>query len=306
MNVLVTGATGFIGRRVVQHLVARGHFVRCLVRGTSDLRPLQYQPVELWRGDITDSKSLSGAFEGTYALIHLVGIIKERPPGITFQRIHIEGTQHLLEAAKTAGTGHCIYLSALGASPDRSYPYLMSKWLAEELVRQSGTPWTILRSSIVYGEGDEFMTRLAAQVRRPPAGDRTLAPFMPIIGSGKTRFQPIWVEDLAECIVRTLGDSSFQGRTIAVGGPQQFTYEELVDLVMATLPLRRPKIHVPVALMRPAIALMPLVYKDPPITAAQLKMLELDSVTEPDAVQQAFGFQPARLEEKIEYLKAES
>ncbi|MBI2886280.1 MAG: complex I NDUFA9 subunit family protein [Chloroflexi bacterium] len=306
MHILLTGATGFIGRRAAQRLVGRGHQVRCLVRASADLSPLQYLPVEVWRGDVTDRASLAGALDEVQAVAHLVGIIRERPPTATFPRVHVEGTRNLLEACQRQGDIHrFLFLSSIGAGPG-PHPYLRTKWEAEELVRGSGLPWTILRSSIVFGPGDEFMNRLAALVRRPPSGDRMLAPFVPIIGSGRTRFQPIFVEDVAECILRAVEGEAYAGRTVEIGGPEQFSYEELVDIVMDTLGVHRPKLHLPVALMRPAVALMPLVYREPPLTSQQLAMIELDNVAEPEVVQREFGFAPARLRDRLEYIVEES
>lgn len=304
MHVLLTGATGFIGRRVAQRLVGLGHEVRCLVRRTADLAPLSGLPVEVWAGDVTEPDTLPGGLDGVEAVIHLVGIIRERPPQVTFPRVHAEATHHLVEAAKAAQVRRIVFLSAIGARPDPTYPYLLSKWQAEELVKGSGISWTVIRSSIVYGEGDEFMTRLAALVRRPPAGDRKLSPFVTIIGSGKTRFQPILAEDVARCVADAVSKDDVKDRQVEIGGPERWTYEELVDAVMDTIQVRRPKVHVPVALMRPAVALMPLVYKEPPITATQLGMIALDSVCEPDAVERSFGFAPARLREHLDYLNA--
>lgn len=306
MHVLLTGATGFIGTRVVQRLVAHGHSVRCLVRRTSDLSPLQAAPIEVWAGDVTDLSSLASALEGIQAVVHLVGIIKERPPAATFERVHVHGTRNLAQAAKAAGVSRILFLSGIGAQPNPAYPYLLTKWQAEELIKGSGVPYTILRSSVVFGSGDEFMNRLATLVRRPPTGDRTLAPFVPIIGSGKTRFQPIFVEDVAECLVRALVNPEMAGKLIEIGGPEQFTYEQLVDVIMDTLGIHRPKIHISVLLMRPAVALMPLVYEDPPITKDQLKMIHLDNVAEADVVSRIFGFQPARLRDKLGYVVEES
>ncbi len=306
MHVLLTGATGFIGRRVAQRLLAHGHSVRCLVRRSSDLSSLQPAPVEVWAGDVTDPASLTGALEGVQAVVHLVGIIKERQPAATFERVHVHGTRNLAQAAKAAGVSRFLFLSGIGAQANPDYPYLLTKWQAEELIKGSDIPYTILRSSVVFGPGDEFMNQLAALVRRPPAGDRTLAPFVPIIGSGKTRFQPIFVEDVAECLVRALGNPEMAGQLIEIGGPEQLSYEELVDMIMDTLGIHRPKIHVPVLLMRPAVALMPLIYKDPPITTDQLKMIHLDNIAEPAGVSRIFGFQPARLREKLGYVVEES
>ncbi len=304
MNILVTGATGFIGRRVAQRLVAQGHTVRCLVRATTDLRPLQYLPVEIWRGDMLDPESLRGAVEDVQAIVHLVGILREHPPESTFRRIHVDGTRQLLDAAKGAGIRRFFYMSSIGAGSDPRYQYFLSKWLAEEQVQSSGIPWTVIRAGVVFGEGDEFLNRLADLVRHPPSGGRTLAPIVPIIGSGQTRFQPVWVEDVADCIARAATQPEYENRLVTIGGPDHFTYEQLIDMVMDATGVHRPKVHVPVMLMRPAVAMMPLVYKEPPITPEQLRMLEVDGITDIDAVQQQFGFTPARLVDTLEYLRS--
>ncbi len=302
MRVFLTGGTGFVGRKVAQHLIAAGHQVRCLVRAGSDLRALQPLPVEIWRGDITEPSTLVGALEGTDALIHLVGIIKEQG-AVTFRQIHAEGTRNLLAAASTADVAqapspakHIMFMSAVGTRPDPSYPYFQSKWEAEELVRTSGMPWTILRSSTVFGQGDQFMNRLARILRHP------LTPVFPIFGDGKGLLQPIWVDDLARCVVKAVENPSLQGRVFEVGGPDRLSYEALVDLAMSATGAYRPKVHVPLFLVRPAVHLMARLLPDPPITPGQLAMLTQDNVPQDNAVQSEFGINPAHLADKLDYL----
>lgn len=301
MRVLVTGSTGFIGPNVARALVQRGHQVRCLVRRSSDLRPLQFLPVEVWLGDVLDAATLPAALEDQQAVVHLVGIIRERP-GATFQRVHVEGTRNLVAAAKAAGARRFIYVSANGAAEGPRFPYLHSKWQAEQVVQASGLDWTVLRPSVVVGPGDGFLNQLAAVVRRPPAGDRTLLPFVPVIGSGRTRFSPLHVEDLARCVAQAVADPALVGRTVAIGGPEQFTYEQLLDLTMEAVGRRRPKLHVPVPVMRVAVRLMPLVYKEPPLTIEMLDMAGLDNVTPEDSVRSVFGFEPRSIRQHLGYL----
>jgi NADH dehydrogenase len=303
MHLFVTGATGFIGRRVVARLASQGHAVRCLVRRTSDLGPLTRFPVEGWAGDVTEPETLEGALDGITAIIHLVGIIREHPPQATFDRVHVAGTRNLVAAAGNAAVQRFVFLSALGAGSDSPYPYMATKGRAEALVLGGSVGGMVIRSSIVYGPGDEFLNKLAALVRHPPTGDRTLAPFVPVIGSGRTQFQPIHADDVARCVTHAATDGAPDG-VVEIGGPERFSYEALIDLVMEATGVRRPKVHVPVALMRPVVRLMPLVYRDPPITPGQLDMIGLDSVCALDGVVRHFGFEPARLRERIDYLAA--
>lgn len=299
MRVLLTGATGFIGPYVARQLIANRHDVRCLVRATSDLTPLKLAPVELWRGDVTDPHTLEGALEDIQTVVHLVGIIKEQGPN-TFQRIHVEGTRNLVAAANVAQAPspamHIIFMSAVGVRPDPQYPYLSTKHQAEELVKSSGMDWTILRSATVFGRGDAFLTRLAGVARGP------LSPVVPIIGDGRSLFQPVWVEDLARCVVTAVGDPAVRNVLLEVGGPDRYTYEQLLDLVMSATNVHKPKVHIPVALIRPGVILMSHILPDPPLTPGQLAMLQQDNIADPNAIESAFGVTPAHLADKLDYL----
>lgn len=294
--ILLTGATGFVGGYVARRLVSQGARLRCLVRQTSIATGdrLAALGVELALGDVTDPDSLARAVKGVEAVIHLVAVIVERGQA-TFQRVNYQGTLNLLAACQGAQVRRFLHMSNIGVGPEASFPFMHSKWRAEEEVRRSGLDWTVFRSSIMFGAGDEFVTKLAGMVRK--------APLAPIIGSGGTRFQPIWVEDTARCLALALEKADTVGRVIPIGGPEHLTYEEIIDLIIEALGVRKPKVHIPVALMMPVAAIMAALQTRPLITPGQLSQLALDNTTELDAVERAFGFRPASLREKIGYIR---
>lgn len=293
-SVLITGATGFVGRRIARELYLRGKKLKCLVRKTSHLDVLKDIDAEFVYGDITHPSSLEEAVKGVDAIIHLVAVILEKGKA-TFGRINYEGTKNLLEATKRGGIKRFIYMSNIGSSQNPSLPFLYSKWCAEEEIRKSGLDWTIFRSSIMFGVGDGFITPLARIVR--------LSPIVPIIGKGRTKFQPISVEDVAKCVALALDDERTIGRIIFLGGGEQLSYKEIVELVIRTLGVKRVKVPLPVPLIAPFAWLMEKFLPRPILTYQQLKMLSIDNITELDVVEREFGFKPLSLREGISYIK---
>jgi len=299
--VLLSGATGFLGRYVAKKLVHSGMEVRCLVRSSADLSVLQYLPVEIWRGDVTDAESLKGAMDGVDSVVHLVAIIRERGDA-TFERINYHGTRNMVAAAKAAEVKRFVHMSALGVGPYPQHKYFYTKWLGEEEVKKSGLPYTILRSSMIFGPEDEFFNRFAKLAKKPPMGIFNMGPVLPVPGSGNTTYQPIWVEDVAECILRTLKSEELVGRTVEIGGPEHLTYNQILDLIFQTLKLKRWKLHLPVFMMLPAVWAMEKALPDPPATLEELKMASLDNKTDLDAVPKTYGFTPVSIREKIGYI----
>ena len=281
--ILVTGAAGFVGRHVVRELTSRGHEVRALVRTQSRAALISGPSVEIATGDVLDPGSLTAAFEGVDAVIHLVAIIRERG-SLTFSRVNHEGTRNVANAAASAQVKRFVHASTIGASADQTTSYLHSRWLAEQEISQAGFSSTIVRLSLGFGEGDEFTNVLAAQVK--------LAPVVPIIGDGATRLQPIVVQDIARCLVLSYEQDGVAGKTVEVGGPEHFTYEEMVDLVIETMGARRLKVHLPPRLMGPVVAVMEALMPRSPVTVDQLKMLNLDNTTTLDSVEASYGFVP--------------
>jgi NADH dehydrogenase len=269
--------------------------VRCLVHRPEHARVLSPFKVELARGDVLSSSSLREAMGGVKSVVHLVAIIRERRPNTTFERVNHLGTRNVVEAAREAGVDYLVHLSAIGAQDNPHLRYAHSKWLGEQEVAKGGVPFTILRPSIMFGEGDEFFNMLAAVAR--------LFPVVPVAGTGRNRFQPVAVEDVARCVALCVRDRLYQGQVIELGGPEQFTYDEIVRLVLNTLRVRRATVHIPLPVMRMVAALMGLALPRPPVTLEQLKYLRLDSLTDVDSVQRHFGFQPRPLRDNLGYIR---
>ena len=290
MRVAVTGGTGFVGIHTVRALKNAGHEVVVVARGTS--RRPQGERVTFVRADLTDSPKLADTFAGCDAVVHLVAVINERGRQ-TFDRVNRQGTERVVAAAKEAGVGHLVHQSALGADPDPRYPYLLSKWSAEQSVRASGVPYTALRPGLIFGPGDGFFTLLTRLMR--------INPVIPIAGNGRTLFQPISIGDVTQCITLALerGPSS---RVHELGGPDQMTYEEIILTIKATLGLHRKIAHVPVPMMMPLAFMMEKVLKKPPVTRDQLRMLARNNVTRTDSVRVAFGFDAEPFADNCDYL----
>ena len=296
MVVLVTGATGFVGRRVVQELLDRNHQVRCLVHTPGRERIFQPRSVDVQYGAVSDPDALVSACQGVEQVVHLVGIIRQGQ-GSTFSRVNHQGTANLVKAAGAVGSvRHFVHLSAIGAASNRRYPYLYSKWQGEQEVINSGLPYTVLRSSLMFGPGDEFINALAALVR--------ISPLVPVVGLGRNRLQPIAVDDVARCVALAVDRDDLKGKTIEIGGPEQLSYNQIVGLVAQTMGKRRLRIHIPVWLMRINVALMERLLPRPPITTEELRMLPLRNVAEVDTVEETFGFTPRPMAGNLDFAKS--
>ena len=290
--ILVAGGSGFIGRQVISRLADAGQKVRVLARGVrrADLP----DGVETAQGNVVTGNGLSAAMDGVQKVVHLVAIIRESREE-TFGGVIRRGTERMVEAARVAGVKKFVYVSAIGAQDNPTYPYLLAKWQAERAVTLSGLKYTILRPSVVFGEGDEFINALAGLVRYNPV--------VPVAGDGRAKFQPIWVEDLVTCIVACLDEGTHDGHTLEVGGPEHLTYDQMLDIVKDAMGRSRIKAHVPLAVMRPMAQVMEWVLPRPPVTREQLKMLALDNITETDSVMRNFGVQPRRLADSLDHIK---
>ncbi len=288
--ILVTGATGFVGGHLVRRLRKGGLPVRALVRNPEKAKSLEGLGVEISVGDISDAASLDAAMKGVERVIHLVGIIQEAA-GATFRGIHVEGTRRLLDAARKSGVRHFIHQSALGTRPAAKSEYHKTKWEAEELVRASGIPYTILRPSLIYGPGDQFTIRLSEMIR--------LSPVLPVIGTGKSKIQPIFIDDVTACIEKCTTTDAFMNEIYEIGGPDRLTYEELTTAIAEAMGVRRPMLHLPLFFVRPMARVLEAVLPRPPITTDQLIMLQEDNVCSLDDIREAFGVEPVKFAEGL-------
>lgn len=287
-RVFITGGTGFVGRAVIQALRAEGYAVRCLVRRGSEPDLRGFGAIERVEGDVMARQTLDDGLAGCDAVVHLVGIIRERPAiGSTFERVHVQGTQNVLGATAAAGVRRYLHMSALGTRAGARSRYHRTKWAAEEAVRSTPLPWTIFRPSIVYGPGDEFVTMLRGMIEGLPV--------VPVIGSGRQRLQPVPVAQVAQGFARALALEATVKHTYDVGGPDAVSMVELLDMIAAALGRRRRlKVHVPIGLVRPMTQLL---HRLPgyPLTPDQLLMLEEDNTCDPSAFFSTFGLTPVPL-----------
>jgi NADH dehydrogenase len=290
-KILVTGGTGFVGPKIVHALRAEERPVRALVRDPRRGATLEAWGCELVRGDMTDAESLRHAVEGCDAVVHLVAIIAGRPSA--FERLMIQGTRDLVAAAREAGVGRFVLMSALGTS-ERSkdlVPYYRAKWAMEQAVSGSGIDSTIFRPSFVFGRDGGILPMFVRQAR--------YLPVIPIAGDGNRRLQPIWVEDVAQFFARSLSTPEAVGRTFDLGGPDTPTWNELFEAIKRALGTRRPTVHIPVGLLRANAAILERLPR-PPVTRDQLTMLEFeDNVGDIRPAVGTFGIEPITLEEQL-------
>ena len=262
--ILVTGATGFVGPRVVHALRARDLPVRCLVRDRSRAGRLESWGCELVEGDVTDAASLRRAVEGCDTVVHLVAILTGKPED--FERVMTQATRDLVAASSEAGVQRFVLMSALGATEETKdlVPYYRAKWDMEQTVRESGLDHVIFRPSFVFGPGGGALKTFVRLARLPVT---------PVVGAGDQRIQPIWIDDVAEFFAQSIVTARATDRTFELGGPDVVDWNQLYDRIKRTLEKKRPTVHMPMRLMRMQATLFELL-PSPPVTRDQLKMLE--------------------------------
>ena len=290
--ILVTGGSGFVGGHVVHELRGSDLPVRCLVRNPRDGSKLAAWGSELVQGDMTDPAGLRRAVDGAETVVHLVAIRQGRERD--FQRIMVDGTRDLLGAAKDAGVGRFVLMSALGTSEQSKglVPYFRAKWEMEELVRAAGIPFVIFRPSFIFGRDGGILPTFVKLAR--------YSPVTPITGSGKQRIQPIWVDDVAAYFGEGVTRDDVTGSTYELGGPDAVTWNELWARLKRVLGQRRPSIHVPMAVMRANALVTERLPGNIPLTRDLLKMLEHgDNVVSNDEAVRTFQQPLVSLDEQL-------
>ena len=291
MQVLVTGASGFVGNVVVSELLAQGHAVRALVRRGSEKKLKERERVEIAPGDCLDHEALERAAADCEAVMHLVGIIREFPGrGITFEQVHVQATRNVVDAAKAAGAQRYLHMSALGARPEPADPYHITNFRADEYVINSGLSYTIFRPSVIYGPEDQSINLFARQIRR--------LGFFPIVGDGTYQLQPVPVWTVAQAFARALELPTTEKKIYEVGGPEPLTYNDIIDTIAKVLGRHIKKLHQPVWCMRFAANLCGR-FRWFPLTTGQLRMLLEGSTCDPTAFYQDFGLSPEHFQESL-------
>jgi len=291
VKVLVTGGTGFVGSAILHELRARDVDVRALVRSTGNAERVRTLGVEPAFGDVTDEASVLAAARGCTHVIHLVAIIRGRRAD--FERVMVGGTRNVIAAARTAGATRLVQMSALGVDErNRTLtPYFAAKWQMEEDVRTSGLEHVIFRPSFVFGRGGLLPT-LVRQVR--------FSPVVTIIGSGRQRFQPVWVDDVAAHFTTALGLPAAANRTFELGGPDVVTWNEVYRRIAKTFGKRRAFVHVPAGAAHSGARLTEWI-PGSPLTADQVTMLDRsgDNVVHGTETVETFALPLMSLDEQL-------
>jgi NADH dehydrogenase len=272
--ILVTGASGYLGSHITRRLVASGRQVRAMVRSRKTAQAegrLSGLNLEWAEADVTRPETLAKASDGVTAIVHTVAIAIEKG-GRTYEQVNYQGTVNLVDAARAAGVERFIFISQLGADARLPYRFLASKGKAEAYVAASGLAWTAFQPSVVWGPEDEFANSFARLIPLTPL-------IFPIIGDEKTRFQPIWVEDVAASVTKALEDAGTIGSAYQLGGPEVLTLEEIERRTMQAIGAQRWMIRFPMPLLRFFVALMESLLPNPPVTRSLLELLAVSNVT---------------------------
>jgi uncharacterized protein YbjT (DUF2867 family) len=295
--ILVTGATGFIGQRLIVWLANEQYPICCLVHPSG--REQRFAPgvsLQIVAGDINDPPALRLAMHNVSTVVHLAGL-KNETRTQTFEAVNVQGTHNVVEAMREVGVDRLVTISPIGADGHSAYAYLRSKAQVEDIVRSSGLDYTILQTSVVYGPGDDWTETIALALRRIPF-------FFPIAGNGRSRSQPIFIEDLINCLGYCLTEPRTFNQTYTFGGPQHLTFEEVVQLIMQATGRRRTLRYVSLSTARSLTAMFKgllrgrLLYSE-----TDLDLLAIDRTTALDSVAYQFGLTPARMANALDYLK---
>jgi len=271
----VFGGSGFIGRYIVKRLAHKGYVVRVAVRDTEAalfLKPMgavgQVVPLH---ASVANEATVHRAVEGADLVVNTVGILAEQRPG-DFRLIHAEGAERVARLAAAAGVARLVHISAIGADPHAASRYAVTKGEGEALVHGAFSAVTILRPSLVFGPEDHLFNRFAAMAR--------LSPVMPVI-CGDTKFQPVYVGDVADAVTAALSRPDAAGATYELGGPRVWQFRELLAYILKETGRRRRMMDVPMGLARLQARVMEMV-PGKPLTRDQLLMLQTDNVVTPN------------------------
>jgi NADH dehydrogenase len=292
-----------VGSFVVPALLAAGHNVVGLARTTASAEPLRLalpldarSRLEVRIGDVTQPETLGAALAGVDAVHHLVAIPRDFTGGRDLHRVNTAGTGAMVEAALAAGVRRFVHQGALGVTEDPNLHYADSKAKGERIVRESGLDWTVLRPSLLWGEGDGFFGLIAKLARISPG-------VIPVPGRGTARFQPLWAGDLARCVVLSLERPDTIGQAYDLGGPAYWTYREITREVLHALGKQRVIMPMPVPLISLVSRLSELVHVPFPVASDQLRQLKFDNIGPIDGVARAFGFEPRPMNGHLGYLR---
>ena len=293
--ILITGATGFIGRALVRQLSSIGYPLRTLIRPSPRTPRLpKGVPVEVAVVSLADTRGLRAAMRDVETVIHLASAENQGARG-NLLTTDIQGTQNLVDAAADAGVDRLIYLSHLGAARASGYPAFKAKGIAEESIRTGSVPYTIIRTSLVYGVEDHFTNNLARLLRSSPG-------IFPIASGGRVVVQPVWVEDLTTCILWSLQAEHTINQVYEIGGNEFFTLQQIIEIIMEVTRTRRWLVSLSPITLRAMTVFLESIIPGFPLSSFFLDYFAVNRTTAVDSMPRHFGLMPARFSYRIDYL----
>jgi uncharacterized protein YbjT (DUF2867 family) len=293
-SVTVFGGTGFLGRRVVHHLLEDGFAVRVAARHLSRARSAnEARPVEAVRADVNDDGSVAAAVAGACAVVNAVSLYVEGG-GRTFRSVHVEAAARVARHARDAGVARLVQVSGIGADAGSASRYIKSRGQGEETVHAAFPAATVIRPAVMFGPDDAFLTPLVNMLRQFPA--------FPLFGRGATRVQPAHVDDVAAGIARALAIEQPEP-VYELAGPRVYTYENLLRTICAHLGVERMLVPLPFGLWRP-LAFAAEMLPHPPLTVNQIELMEIDTIAGDGPGFAALGIAPRSIESELQSAKA--
>ncbi len=275
--VTVVGGTGFIGRYVVKLLAERGYIIRVIARNINSALHLktagEVGQIVLVQGNLAKPETLRGKLDNSWAVVNLVGILFENSRQ-NFASLHSIGAEKLAQLARQAGAERFVHMSSLGVDKVVKSKYARTKSMGEKTVKAAFPEATILRPSVVFGAEDQFYNSFASMA--------TTLPALPLIGGGMTRFQPVYVADVARAVLAAIENPEATGETYELGGPGIYTFREILTYICKTVGYSPVLMSVPFGFMR-FMATFTELLPNPPLTRDQVSMLEMDNIVNPSA-----------------------
>jgi len=294
-NTLITvfGGTGFVGRHTVRALARAGFRVRVAVRYPSQgffLPPMGHVgQIAIVKCNVRNPEQIAAAIHGASGVVNLTGILFSRGRQ-NFNAVHVEGAAAIAKAAQAVGVSSLVHISAIGANVDAESSYAASKGEGERRVREAFSDATILRPSIVFGPEDDFFNRFAALAR--------ILPVLPLIGGGHTKFQPVFVGDVASAVLRALNDPSTRGKTYELGGPTIYTFKELMQVILRETCRKRLLLPIPFSIAAFQAFFLQFMPK-PLLTPDQVTLLRSDNIVSASDALASLGIAPTSVEAEV-------
>ena len=294
--ILVTGATGFIGRVLVRQLTETGQQVRVLLRPSPHSPRLpKGVPVEVAVVGLDDERGLRAAMRGVKQIYHLASAASQGRRGNLF-KTDIEGTRTLAQVAKSADIERFIYISHIGSDRASAFPIHKAKGIAEEHIRKSGVPYTIIRSTVVFGPEDHFTSTLSGLIRATPG-------ILPIPGDGRILLQPLWVEDLVTCLVWALQNPDMVNQTYDIGGGEHFTLRQVLETLMNVTHTRRLIMPISPPYMRALFVILDAFTPGFNVPTYWIDYVAVNRTCPVKNLPRTFGLMPARFAYRLNYLE---